>query len=170
MHMLGPMQAPLWCSQGSDISCSSSARASGMDAWHLTAAEYLASSCRSVLLALAVLHVRSLSFLPTRVTSLLHMRADFLCNVSCIAAVFWSKFWPLHVLWMLHPLRPYSGAQRYPNSCNDCARGLTANPTCPRGGWASRRPWTRRGWRRRRRLRSGAWWRGAMTSTSRTSR
>jgi len=30
----------------------------GLDAWHLTAAEFLASACRSVLLGLAVLHVR----------------------------------------------------------------------------------------------------------------
>ena len=45
--------------QGPRQSCSSFACATGMDAWHLTAAEYLASSCRSVLLALAVLHVRN---------------------------------------------------------------------------------------------------------------
>ena len=35
-------------------------RMAGLDAWHLTAAEFLASGCRSVLLGLAVLHVRAL--------------------------------------------------------------------------------------------------------------
>ena len=73
--MLAPCKLTGEAPRGLTYSCSS-AYASGMDAWHLTAAEHLASSCRSVLLALAVLHVRisyltPLHCLPTVIAELL---------------------------------------------------------------------------------------------------
>ena len=79
-----------------------------MDAWHLTAAEYLASSCRSVLLALAVLHVR-VPPAPASQSNVLATYESWL-PLHLLLQCFGASFSPFLSFQMLHPLRPHSGA------------------------------------------------------------